>query len=380
MNSLLAADSIRSYVHSSKQEYERAHGHTRVHFVMGNEAADLDSVVSSIAFAYLLQKENPNEFYIPLINLERKELDLRPDVLHLLNNHVAIDDLLFLNSVSFEDLYDHDLMRLNLVDHNILRPRQQKYFQVVERIVDHHADEKVEYPLLKMKNVTVIGSSASLVTEYFQKSLSAKMNPDIALMLLAPILMDTGNLKMKEKTTKRDIDAVDYLQTYVQTPATYYETLMDKKHNVSNFTPKMAFSKDYKEFLEGPVLYGIASIPQSIYWGNAEIPTLIPELEKFANERDLTFLILLMVNPEKSPKRVLLVYSKSEELSEAFKNYVHQHEVLQKEFLILNHPENPKVLLYGSDSGLTSRKQIQPLFHFSDSEEIMEILFQASAK
>lgn len=374
MNGLLTADTISSYLHSSKQDFERLRGHSQVHFVMGNEAADLDSVVSSIAFAYLLQKENPNDLYIPLVNMQRHELNLRPDVLYILNNHLSLDNLLFLNEASLEELHKSGLLRLNLVDHNVLTPRQRQYSSTVERVVDHHVDEKVQYPLLVMKNITVIGSTASLITEYFQKSIATKMNSDIALMLFAPILIDTNELKNKDKTTQRDIDAVNYLQTYAEIPSKYCETIFDKKHNVDFLTPEMAFAKDYKAFLDDTILYGIASIPQSIYWGQTKVPELIPDLEKFAQERNLTFLILLMYNPDKEgPKRVLLVYSSTEELSSAFKNYVKDDEVLQEQFTLLTQVEDPRVLLYGSNKN-TSRKQIQPMFHFSDSEEIMGLL------
>ncbi|XP_049850798.1 exopolyphosphatase PRUNE1-like [Schistocerca gregaria] len=70
----------------------------RLHVVLGNEACDLDSAVSSIALAYLYHYAYLNaldefEFevdVVPLLNINREDLELRKDLV-LLFQKVGID-------------------------------------------------------------------------------------------------------------------------------------------------------------------------------------------------------------------------------------------------------------------------------------------------
>ena len=79
-------------------------------FVMGNEAMDLDSHVSSIAFAYLRHKiqlsrsdvEGVTTRYIPILNLEREDFVLRGECVTLFEIlRISLEDLIFLGLLTF---------------------------------------------------------------------------------------------------------------------------------------------------------------------------------------------------------------------------------------------------------------------------------------
>ena len=76
-------------------------------FVIGNEAMDLDSHVSSISFAYFshviqqrqldISSSELAPMYIPLLNLEREDFVLRGECVSLFESlNFSIDDLIFL--------------------------------------------------------------------------------------------------------------------------------------------------------------------------------------------------------------------------------------------------------------------------------------------
>lgn len=385
-NSLRAQDQLTpsDFLHTAKERYQNIYFQPRffpgnlqekVHYVLGNESADLDSIASSIAFAYLLYHENNSkqgELYIPLLNMHRVELALRKDVLYLFQLlNISADDLLFLDDdVPLRLLFVQNRLRFNLVDHNILRPSQEYLSNAVERIVDHHADENKQYPLLTPENKTIaiVGSAATLVSEKMLPSHQITMTPELATLLLGPILIDTSDLQSVEKTTTRDIDAVETLKPFASEimPQDFYKKLLTAKNDISGLTPSMLLSKDFKEYLDGKLLYGISSIPSSISWWTEDAAFIGPVLEKYAKERELSLLILLMANNDpQGPKRKIIIYSASQKLLQAFDTYVQTDEALSHILIPGPASGHDQMSFYWTEQFI-ARKQLQPLFHFSE--------------
>lgn len=370
---------ISDFLHTSRIQYEEvlvdSQNSAIIHFVMGNESADLDSIISSISYAYLLSQENSNqtELYIPLINIHREEIVLRKDILYLFQLFdISVEDLLFLDdNVSLNKLFEEKRLRLNLVDHNILRPRQVHLSDALERIVDHHVDENKQYPLITNENklIAVAGSNATLITEKIFACQQVAMSKELAAILLAPILIDTLNLKSAEKTTYRDIAAAKELQNFASTlPQDFYQKLLDAKNDISDLTPTMLLSKDFKEYLDGNILYGISSLPSAVQWNLEDLELVGENIQKHAQDRNLTYLILLMSSNEPQIKRKILVYSSSIELLRAFNEYVQTDGVLKNILISSSFSETFQVCFYQTEKPI-ARKQLQPLFHFSNIKE-----------
>lgn len=371
------------FLHTSKEQYQlimnSPENRQKIHFIMGNESADLDSIVSSIAYAYLLTQENPSkdELYIPLLNLYHEELDLRKDTLYLFQRlNISSDDLLFLDDkVPLDQLFSQDRLRLDLVDHNVLRPRQEHLSGAVERIVDHHVDENKTYPLMTEDNkvIAIVGSASTLVAEKMLADSQISITPELATLLLGPVLIDTSNLQSSEKTTERDIHVVETLRPLAETvmPADFYEKLLEAKNDITGLTHAMLLSKDFKEYLDGPILYGISSLPSSISWWIEDESTISSILEKYTKDRNLAYLILLMNNPDPNgPKRKIIVYSPSTNLLKAFDAYAEGDEALHN---VLMPAQSDEHLSYYLAVKFVARKQLQPLFHFSQNPNLMAI-------
>lgn len=370
---------INEFLQSAKASYQQASQNSEViHFVMGNESADLDSFVSSIAYAYLLKNERPQLTFIPLINLYREEMTLRKDILLLLKTlNISTDHLLFLDDgVPLDSFHNEKRLRFNLVDHNLLRPRQEHLAEAVESIIDHHADEDKKYPLLESKLIAVVGSATTLVTEKILSAHQITMTPELATFLLAPILMDTANLQSAEKTTVRDILAAETLKLAAldTIPHNFYDMLLSAKNNVSGLSPEMLLSKDFKEYLDGKILYGIASLPPAICWGAEDISSLQGVLKRYASERQLAFLIVLMAHEEpRGPKRRIIIYSPSGQLLSACAHYIQTDETLRGILIPWSEACNPFANFYFTEQFI-SRKQLQPMFHFSENQDIRSFL------
>eukprot|EP00518_Triparma_eleuthera_P013264 CAMPEP_0182486152 /NCGR_PEP_ID=MMETSP1319-20130603/46520_1 /TAXON_ID=172717 /ORGANISM="Bolidomonas pacifica, Strain RCC208" /LENGTH=173 /DNA_ID=CAMNT_0024688211 /DNA_START=223 /DNA_END=741 /DNA_ORIENTATION=+ len=157
-------------------------------FILGNPSGDLDSTVSALALASL----SPTA--VPVMNYNRDELRLKPDVTRCLTELNLID----CEGVCFLDDFASYLSSLppsspppysvTLVDHNAvsftsyvpppsLHPR-------VTSIIDHHSDAG-QHLQASPRVIKTTGSCATLVWD-------DAMGPTIRRALAVAILVDTG--------------------------------------------------------------------------------------------------------------------------------------------------------------------------------------------
>ncbi|KAI1302984.1 exopolyphosphatase-like protein [Xylaria venustula] len=225
-------------------------------FVVGNESADLDSLCSALLLAYFhtyapprksISKEDAHpSLHIPICHLERADLSLRPEFAAVLRDAgVASEDVFTLEDVlpsqdNAKDKGNNRVLRPEdtrwlLVDHNAMTGRLAATFASrVVGCVDHHADENVVPRDAEPRLIEKSGSCASLVLGLCADSWAAlnsaesngnKSRDDdkireedarIARLALAPILVDTTNLRDENKTTEHDERAVALAEAKIQ--------------------------------------------------------------------------------------------------------------------------------------------------------------------
>ena len=237
-----------------------------IQLVMGNQSGDMDSICSAIGFSLIL----PNA--IPIINIEKSEMSIRKDVLYLLEQ-VSIDpkSLYYKDSLPFFlSLAKKGKALMTLVDHNVLAPGQTEWTPYVNRIIDHHVDEHVKYPLLEEKIIAQTGSCATIIAEM----------RDLGLLLRAPILLDTSNGQDLRKTTARDLK-------FISGEDDLYQTLLAKKRAIEGLSPLQLLNRDFKSYQKGSCLYGISSLPHGVEWESCDVASA------FIKEKNLDFLIIL---------------------------------------------------------------------------------------
>jgi exopolyphosphatase len=212
------------------------------HYVVGNEAGDADSIISSIALAYI--ESDVDKHKAPLVSIPRADLtSQRPETVLLLElagvSQHAVSQLIFVDDPLIADGdNDVDAVTVTLVDHNRLKETfQQKHWKVLE-IVDHHYDEKDhtdscsgtarQIAFCDDTSKALVASTCTLVAE----RLKAIWDPhtsypvSIGVLLLGVILLDSVNmLPAAGKGTPRDSAAI--------------QTLLDKT-NWQDLSPRAA--------------------------------------------------------------------------------------------------------------------------------------------
>ncbi|KAI0318219.1 hypothetical protein OF83DRAFT_1057256 [Amylostereum chailletii] len=209
--------------------------------VMGNEAGDLDSVASSLAYAWYAT-HHLRQLTIPLLLTPRADFALRAENIHALTR-AGVDLATLLTT---EEMPAPSGEKFALVDHNKLLPRfastttpnespaasprlhasSAPASPRVVAIVDHHADEK-DHLDASPRIIEAAGSCSSLVARLFSSlpspsppsmapsfqspSSSGGLPHELALLLLSAIVIDTGGLKEGGKALQVDHDAANWL-------------------------------------------------------------------------------------------------------------------------------------------------------------------------
>ncbi|GAA5872712.1 hypothetical protein JCM8547_006322 [Rhodosporidiobolus lusitaniae] len=143
--------------------------------VMGNEAGDLDSLVSAVALSFGFNHFEPPQKAVALLQTDQDALDLRPEnalALHYAKMSSGHRDLLTQEELPIKPTdMGHRIKGIALVDHNV--PRSDWAGSKIVAIIDHHEDRGLangSHPA-NPRIIETSGSCSSLVTRYLLDNL-----------------------------------------------------------------------------------------------------------------------------------------------------------------------------------------------------------------
>jgi exopolyphosphatase len=313
--------------------------------------------------------------YVPITNIPASDVQLRPEYLavfkhaNIESKHlITLDDLPALSDIHAK--LPPDNTNWILVDHNALQGQLDKiYAGRVAGVIDHHDDEgKVpkdtgDEPRIIEKS----GSCTSLIANYCRPlwdvlSASAmssgaahaqgdslsndaafvqRWDADIAQLGLASILIDTADLKDKNKTTEHDRKAVDYLEAKIMLcpqlaasfdRTSFYKEIDAAKKDVGSLNLQDILRKDYKQWDQGGRTLGVSSVVKPINFlqekagdeaGEQSSEAFSQALKTFAKERELDMYSLMTTStsPDGQFQRELLLWAFNEGAVSAAKSF-----------------------------------------------------------
>lgn len=222
------------------------------HWVIGNEAGDLDSLACAIGYAFFSQYVEPSgPQWIPVVQTPRADLALRPEnVLMLRKCGVDMDTLVCADDVP--QLGSN--AQVALVDHNQATGVWAN--TKVISVIDHHMDQGAHQnaPLRAIVAPERAGSCASVLTALFMPILpkTPAVPPAVADLLLGAILLDTHNFAPHAgKANSVDQAARAFLapRSSFATAAAQnalYDELQAAKSDLSQLSIDQKLRRDYK--------------------------------------------------------------------------------------------------------------------------------------
>ncbi|KAF9653690.1 DHH phosphoesterase [Thelephora ganbajun] len=310
---------------------------------MGNEAGDLDSMASAIAYAWfatVVKKSNT----VPLIQTPHPDLQLRAENLYALSMSGFGDvsnDPEKVGVLCLDDLPKSSPFpshKFSLVDHNRLGSHFTKDNPnaIVVSVVDHHEDEQLYKDTADPRIITVpTGSCASLVADLIHSQCPAEIAliPELATLLICSIVIDTNGLKPGGKAEDPDRQAMAFLLPHSTFSPAFPISLVDigpgtdfndipilkdltrdlkiKKEDVSRLGTRDLLRRDYKEYTLTPswakdsqIQVGLASVPVGFESWIPRDKDFYGALEGWIKERQLAALaILTSFSDEKESKK-----------------------------------------------------------------------------
>ncbi|OQR87898.1 hypothetical protein ACHHYP_07900 [Achlya hypogyna] len=360
------ADALNSFLRQARRALTS--DPSSVHVVMGNEACDADSMVSSLVHAFRHPPVTDGAFVLPVMSVNRDQFALRCEVSALFRAaHIDIEALVFQDEI---DLLNTPCLRLVLTDHNKLKKDYLNLGELVVEIIDHHADlgahghvtgaaRDIAFERNDSGGHALVGSACTLVAERI-----SALQPLEATLLLGVITLDTMNMDAKaKKGTARDDAVLKRLEALSLVPRDdLYSWLVAEKFSPDNwatFTFNNCLQYDYKQFESSGIVYGCSAIlvPLLTFWTKANHDP-ISLLEAHRVRLQLQFvLVQSMVQSTAGPKRQLLLYAPDVRLRDALNRFLNDAP-LQLTPLDLS---SLSVVAFDQANITMSRKQLVPL-------------------
>jgi exopolyphosphatase len=301
------------------------------HAVIGNESADLDSMASTLMYAFYLRclQRDSAKVLIPLMNIPREDFALRRDVSYMFGQ-VGIDPglLIFRDEIDLSDLHRRGRLQITLVDHNRLGRSQSALAGAVMEIVDHHQDT-ADILGIGQRLIEPVGSTATLVAEKILSEFSDLLDRPLAFLLLGTILADTVNLDAHAKrATNRDRETAEALKNWCsENTEQLYNLLIDLKTDLSGLNTNQILRKDFKAQYLGAVQCGISSVPLSIEGLAASDNGWPARIAEFAHRRCLDLYLVMLYQQKPRFKRQLIAFSEDEHLLDRSITYLETHGI-----------------------------------------------------
>ncbi|ERE90782.1 putative protein prune like protein [Cricetulus griseus] len=255
-----------------------------LHVVLGNEACDLDSMVSALALAFYLTKK------------------------------VRIPEpvLIFRDEIDLHALHQAGQLTLTLVDHHVLPKSDAALEEAVAEVLDHRPIEQKYCPPCHV-SVEHVGSCATLVAERILQGAPEILDRQTAFLLYGTIILDCVNMDAKVgKATLKDSKYVEKLEAlFPDLPQRedIFDSLQKAKFDVSGLTTEQMLRKDQKTVCRQDTKVAISAVYMDLEAFLQRLD-LLEDLSAFCHEHSYDALVAMTIffNTHNEPVRQLAVF------------------------------------------------------------------------
>lgn len=337
-----------------------------LHVVLGNEACDLDSMVSALALAfYLAQTTETDDVFVPVLNIKRSELPLRGDNVFLLQKfHIPESLLIFRDEIDLHALHRAGQLTLILVDHHVLPGNDVALEEAVAEVLDHRPIEQKRCPPCHV-SVELVGSCSTLVTERILQGAPEILDRQTAALLHGTIILDCVNMDLQiGKATLKDKNYVEKLEAlFPDLPERndIFDSLQKAKFDVSGLTTEQMLRKDQKTVFRQGVRVAISAIYMDLE-AFLQRSGLIADLRAFCQTYSYDILVAMTIffNAHNEPVRQLAIFCPYAALRMTICDVLEHYHSPSLKLTLIPSPD-PNLQAYVQGNTQVSRKKFLPL-------------------
>ena len=285
--------------------------------IFGHKNPDTDTIMSSIAMENLekkMGKENIKAYRLGEINKETKYA----------LEYFGVEAPNLLEEVK-------DEQKVILVDHNGFGQSVKGIEKAkILKVIDHHniSEFRTSEPVFYIG--MPVGCTSTILYSLYKIN-NIEIEPKIAGLMLSAIISDT--LLFKSPTcTPKDKEVAEELAKIANVKIEEYGMNMLKAGaDISDFTPSQMINIDSKPFVSGGIKYQVAQI------NTVDIDEVLKnkekleeEMNRFINQNNQHFFILLITDILENNSEILCVGEKLDIIEKAFNTKLHNNKAFLK--------------------------------------------------
>ncbi|NXK86215.1 PRUN2 protein, partial [Formicarius rufipectus] len=329
----------------------------KVHVVLGNKPCDLDSLISTLAYAYFLDKVSPPDVLcLPVLNIPRRDFSFFTETRFILEElNIPESFHIFRDEINLHQLNDEGKLSLTLVNSNMLTSDDKSLESAVVQVInpDKQCDRSLELQAC---------SSSLVVKEILQKA-PELITQQLAYLLRGSILFKCMSLEADNITEQQEKVLSILEEKFPDLPPRdkIISALQETQFNaqeipVSSQTDasiEEIMLKDLKEISDGEIKVAISTVYMALEDCLLQ-KNLASDLKVFIDKYGFDVLVILAscLSDEKQTKQQIAVYSENVELGnqiccelEECQNPCLELDPLECEFdqILIYHQENSSV-------------------------------------
>ncbi|KAM9330712.1 protein prune homolog 2 [Gastrophryne carolinensis] len=326
----------------------------KAHVVLGNKCCDLDSIVSTLTYAYYLDKVTPpNILCLPVLNVTRAEFSFYSEMRFILEElNIPESFLVFKDEINLHGLAEEERLLLTLVNIDIFTSEDDSLSASVVKVINPgkrlDGDQKFHNP------------SSTTVAKEILKEAPELVSHQLAHLLRGSILFCclTSEQETIPEQEEEILSMLELRYPDLLPREDIINNLQETKLHTQGSTIEDIILKEFKELSDGDTKVLIATMHISLE-DLMRQRNILGDLKVFIDKYEIDIIILLAsyTSGEQHSRHQIAVYSENPELCN---QVCCELEECQNPFLELQPSENgwDNCLVYNHESPLVNCDQV----------------------
>ncbi|XP_060092531.1 protein prune homolog 2 [Heteronotia binoei] len=283
----------------------------KVHIVLGKKLCDLDSLISTLTYAYYLDKVSPPDtLCLPVVNIPRREFCFYTETKFILEELRIPETLyVFRDEINLYQLNNDGKLSLTLVNSNALTSEDKSLESAVVRIIN--PEERCD------DNLELLESSSSIVAKEILQEAPELITQQLAHLLRGSILFNTIALDPERMPEEQD-EVLSRLEKKFpeMLPREEFINVLEKaQFHANGVRIEEAVLKDLKEVSDGEIKVAVGTVCMNLEDCLLH-RNMTGDLKAFVDKYNFDVLVILAsyISEGGQEKRQIAVYSENMEL------------------------------------------------------------------